>query len=216
VNLLAFSPDGATLASWSEQDFWRARILLWDVASGTQKDPLNLPIGFALSINFGPDGQTLAVALVGTERGQDGVHFWNLTSREWQYVAMSAVEFGGYVSEVHFCSDGRRMAFYREEKATHLWDLDKKREQSAFQCTGRAKFPTVALRSDGKLAATGDADGVLSLWNPETGKTVAVVQASRRHIPYAYFSPDGRTMVTHEILESAVKIWDVPTLIKGK
>jgi WD40 repeat protein len=40
VKLLALSPDGATLASWSEQDDWNARVLLWDVPSGKQKEPL--------------------------------------------------------------------------------------------------------------------------------------------------------------------------------
>jgi WD40 repeat protein len=216
VKLLAFSPDGTTLASWSEQDSWSSRILFWDMASGTQKEPLNLAIRLAGSIGFSPDGQTLAVSRI----LPDGVDFWNLTTRSKQSVGMgSADPLGGkgWVGAVCFCSDGRRMAFYQEETVVRLWDLDKQREQSVFEVANQAKFPTAALRADGKLAAIGEGNGILNLWNPKTGKKVAVVQASRLHVPYAYFSPDGQTMATHEILESAVKIWDVPTLIgKGK
>ena len=212
VELLAFSPDGATLASWSEQDFWSARVLLWDTASGAQKTPLNLRVGFTNSIGFSPDGQTFVVS-----RGMpDGVDFWNLTPRKRQSVEMASAEDGaggGWVGDVVFCSDGRRMAFYQEETVVRLWDLDSRKVQSVFEVTGRARFPTAALRPDGKLAAIGEAEGILSLWDPATGKKVAVVRASGHHVPYACFSPDGRTMATHEILESAVKIWDVPSLV---
>jgi WD40 repeat protein len=118
----------------------------------------------------------------------------------------------GWVSEVCYCSDGRRLAFYQEETVVRLWDLDKQQEQSSFQVVNQAMFPTAALRADGKLAAVGDGNGILTLWYPETGRKVAL-QASRRHIPHPSFSPDGRTMATHDILESAVKIWDMATLV---
>ena len=216
VMLLAFHPDGSTLASWSEQKFWKAQVLFWDTASGKQKDPLHLATGFTNSLGFSPDGRTLAVARM----DPDGVDFWDLKTRTRRFVSMNASKTGfgnGWVGEVFFCRDGRRMAFYAEETVVRLWNLDKPKEESVFEVSGRAKYPNTALRLDGKLAAVGDANGILTLWDLETGKKAAVVQASRGHIPDAYFSPDGRTMVTHEILESSVKIWDVPILIgKGK
>ncbi len=213
VKLLAFSPDGATLASWCEGEDRFERIHFWDVATGTEKEPLHLFRNeLPLEIRFAPGGQTLAVSRC----GPDGIDFWNLTTHKKRFVLIGSddpIPGDGYVSKVHYCSGGRKMAFYQQETVVHLWDLDQESKVASFEITNRSKFPTAALRGDGKLAAVGEGNGILTLWNPETGKKVAVVQASQRHIPYAYFSPDGRTMATHEVFESAVKIWDVPTLV---
>ncbi|QVL33932.1 hypothetical protein KIH39_08500 [Telmatocola sphagniphila] len=215
VSLLAYSPDGTTLASWSDLQIGVQRILLLNVASGTRKAPLSPPptANFFHSIGFSRDGQTLAV----THGKPNGVDLWNLKTRREQFVAVGPTDAkidDGSVGEVFFCSDGRRLAFYHEETAIRLWDLDKQKEQSSFPVANKAKFPTATLRADGKLAAIGDGRGIISLWNTETGEKVTEIQASRHHVPFAYFSPDGRTMATRDILESAVKIWDVPTLLE--
>ena len=56
VNSVAFSPDGKTLASGSED----ATIKLWDVASGKELRTLAGHSGCVDSVAFSPDGKTLA------------------------------------------------------------------------------------------------------------------------------------------------------------
>jgi WD40 repeat protein len=211
VRLLAFSPDGNTLASWSEPNEGESRVHLWDVASGTQKKPLQVAMGSTEWIGFSPDGKTLVVA----RNLPGGVDFWDLATRRRKAVTEEAANppaGEGWIGEVCHGADGQWMVFCKDEAVVRLWELDKHREKSVFEVSHRANLPTASMRGDGKLAAIGEGDGILTLWNPTTGKKVAIVQASGRHVPYAYFSPDGRTMATHEILESAVKIWDVPAL----
>src|SRR5262249_42939754 len=56
VRSVAFSPDGQTLASGSEDN----TIILWDVASHQQLSALKGHTGTVRSVAFSPDGQTLA------------------------------------------------------------------------------------------------------------------------------------------------------------
>src|SRR5713101_2959025 len=56
VNSVAFSPDGKTLASASDDN----TIKLWDVTSGTELRSLEGHSSEVRSVAFSPDGKTLA------------------------------------------------------------------------------------------------------------------------------------------------------------
>ena len=68
----------------------------------------------------------------------------------------------------------------------------------------------VGYSPDGKLVATGDADGIVRLWNAANGDPVRVLHAHRGGVFATRFSADGTRLATLGA-DRAVRVWDVRT-----
>jgi WD40 repeat protein/DNA-binding SARP family transcriptional activator len=68
----------------------------------------------------------------------------------------------------------------------------------------------VAYNPDGRLVATGSADGTARVWDASTGKAVHVLRAHRGGVFATRFSADGRRLATLGA-DRAVRVWDVRT-----
>ena len=137
VRFVTFSPDGATLATGSQD----STIRLWDLATrrniATKK--------FVYSAAFSPDGKALAVVGSGGER----VELLDVATLQ------KFVEFGGhmnFVNLVAFSSDGMTLASgsYGEVK---LWDVGTQRNIATLAHEHRVE--SVAFSPNGKTLATG-------------------------------------------------------------
>jgi WD40 repeat protein/DNA-binding CsgD family transcriptional regulator len=69
---------------------------------------------------------------------------------------------------------------------------------------------SVAFSPNGKLLATGDADGKSHLWQVETGKLLFTFTGHSNRVWSVAFSPDGRTLASGSE-DQTVKLWDVTT-----
>jgi WD40 repeat protein len=112
VNSVAFSPDGKTLASASDDN----TIKLWNRETGKEITTLT---GHSLRVNsvvFSPDGKTLASA-----SDDKTIKLWNRETGK-EITTLTGHSFD--VSSVVFSPDGKTLASASDDNTIKLWNLD--------------------------------------------------------------------------------------------
>jgi WD40 repeat protein len=196
----AFSPDGKWIATvGADKTVW-----LWDASTGA---PGRVLLGHAAEVTavcFSPDGRRLASA------GRDKVvKVWSPTSGE---LSLTLHGHTAAVTAVVFSPDGKRLATAGEhpDMAPRLWNAETGKEIRTFP--GHAvNVNSLAFRPDSRRLASAGNDGVVLIWDVETGKAIGMLAPERRRmIKSVAYSPDGKRLATGG-LDQSVRIWDAAT-----
>ena len=195
VNSVAFSPDGNTLASGSNDD----TIKLWDVATSSLKTTLEEHEGSVSSIAFSPDGNILAS---GSE--DDTIKLWDAATGTLKATLEGHMD---YVTSVAFSPDGNTLASGSSDKMIKLWDIATGTLKATLEGHGDL-VNSVAFSSDGNSLASGSADRTVRLWDvtrqPKTPK--ATLSDHGDKVYSVAFSPDG-TRLASGSADGAVRLW---------
>lgn len=81
------------------------------------------------------------------------------------------------------------------------WTIESKRHRGYLVAT--------ALSPDAKQLATGGLDGIIRLWNAETGEFQKALVGHDSYIYDLAWSPDGRTLASGGSFDATARLWDV-------
>ena len=190
---LAFSPDGASLASGDEDGTVRLR----DVVTGdlVWEEPAHN--GRVYAVTFYPSGDVVGSA------GEDCSLCFRETATGKDQGGVSPLRAAARC--LRLSSDRRWMAWGGDDGRVHLWDFKDYKEVDAGEGHTDA-VATVAFLPDGRLA-TASSDGTGAVWDPETGKQLFTLVGHTDMVRNLAVAPAGDLLAT-AANDNTVRLWD--------
>lgn len=196
ITALAVSMTGELLASAAED----RTVRLWNLHTGqpfwkktTKTSHLN---GLAIT----PDSQFVISNFDDTQFAVFGVHDGSTP----YYVGKSPMSPTG----LFVTPDGKGLVWGTRSLAPNLivWDLQQQRVVGNH---GDGDSPNVIdLSPDGTRIATGDARGMLHVWNTASGDKLFEVRAHADVVTDVHFSPSGQRVAT--AAPGEIRVWEIP------
>lgn len=207
----AVSPEGRTVATGGYDN----AVILWDTATGEQRQALAGHTGPVESLAFSPDGRTLVSGSsdsAGTQKSN--VILWDAaTGRPLRTLTVSQ----GGTHSVAFSHDGRTVASGGGAGAAFLWDVGtgKQVRKLTGQKLGLSYVAAMAFSPNGRLLAAGfisgyDVPSKVLVYDTASGKDHCVIKGCQGQVTSLAFSPDRRTLALCSG-ELPVILWDTTT-----
>ncbi|MEH2148452.1 NB-ARC domain-containing protein [Nostoc sp.] len=151
-----------------------------------------------MSIDFSPDGQTIAV---GDSSGN--IYLWNIITAQ---LLATFEGHTGWLWFITFSPDGTTLASGSTDSSVRLWDVQ------TGQCLHVLTEHTgcvwsVSFSPDGQTIASAGEDKTVRLWNLQ-GHCLHVLQGHTQSVYSVHFSPDQQTLVSASH-DTNLRLWNV-------
>ncbi|KAF7341547.1 hypothetical protein MVEN_01892400 [Mycena venus] len=201
VNCVAISPNGACIASGSEDK----TIRVWNARTGEAViEPIQGHTNQVSSVAFSPDGKHIVSGSY-----DKTIHVWD--ARTGKAVMNPIQGHTDWISSVAFSPDGACIASGSHDNTIRVWDAR----------TGKAvmkpiqghtnRISSVTFSADGAHIASGSYDKTICVWDARTGE--ALMKPIRGHtgtVKSIAFSPDGACIASGSDDET-ICVWDART-----
>jgi WD40 repeat protein len=206
VLLVAFSPDGKTLASGSCDAKYMTTVKLWDVATGQSTSEFRGPVSETwCSVAFSPDGKKLACG-----DGGNRIRLWDLATGNVVLLLDFPSEYAR--PNVVFSPDGKTLASGgRCLRDIQLFDVAA--EKSVATLKGHDEYGITALRfsADGKTLTSAGVHGGIKLWDANADKEpISHLTEWKKFFYSTAISPDC-ALVAAVNKNYDLELWDVTT-----
>ncbi len=216
---IAFSPDGNQLVSAHDKTLY-----LWDLKMEKEPKRFEGHTGFIEDVVFTPDGQYIVSAA------------WDATVRVWSLARGEAVAcFRGHkegILGVSVSADGLHAVSGSGDHTLRLWRLPSSRmgEEQAAESSPQLQNPALveirrhvlplaekstdlphtyaaAFSPDGTMYAVGGDDGLIRIWNRQTGQLLHILRGHTHWIGRIAFTPDGKRLISSSS-DRTLRVWD--------
>lgn len=205
----AFNSDGTQLAYAADN-----AVSVWNVsdtgkASATFSFPEEVS-GFASkAVAFSPDNALLAV-LAASDMEGFRVILWD--AKTGANAAVMNNDARCPINRSHrriaFTPDGQQIVLACDYGRIIVWDVASRQEINVLEKDRTDDSWSSAITPDGKIMATGEADGSIHLWKLPTGELQTVLSGHAQVVVSLAFSPDGKLLASSSY-DGTVILWDV-------
>ena len=190
------------------------RIILWDAFNRKRIAEFDEQKNWVDKIVFSPTNDVFV-----TISGDSIARLWSFEAKS----SVAVLSQDGEFIQVLFSPDGRKLiAIARSGADTQgganleaggssvvIWDA--KRGISNAKLKGMAPVKSIAFSPDSRLVVSGSDDGTASVWETESGKSVAKLIGHEAAITSVRFSADGMLVITASA-DCTARVWSVETL----
>lgn len=219
VTECAWSPDGTLLASASKGGM----ICVWDALTFEQRGVANefdavsgVPASRRPSLQFSPDSRYITWA---AQCRIFGTYVWRpLTSERPRWLTSLGSTDGSRkfpIDTLSFDPEGRRIAIVTWDPwAVQIWPWDSVRNMPLVLLAGHTEpVADVSFSPDGRSILSASLDGLVKLWDAESGVETAPLLVYERYttspapVVKACYSPNGKHIATIAMGLSTVQLW---------
>ncbi len=196
------TPDGRTVLAQTEGNIIR----LLDPRSGQQRDILKLNhtgLQRAWPWDCSPDSTLVAIITERTNTGRVA-----LATEVFHLGTLERITTCPDLTMSVFSPDGRQLGGWNSANQPVVWQLDTRRARVFSGLTGAIKVVTFSHRPG--LFAASSMDGLVSIWDADTGRLRHQLKGHRNGVGEILFSQDDRTLFSTST-DRTLRLWNVAT-----